>query len=124
MDLKFELKQIIINNTMSSFGLIRSIECRLIACIAALLPADTELVDDVDRVGEAVPVLSPEFDGIGFLMIVTGCVTDVNGPFAIRRWTATLNESIVICRSFMCVIREKRLRGKLSQRFGPGPHWQ
>lgn len=70
---------------MSSLGLIRSIECRLIACIAALLPIDTELVDDVDSVGEAVPVLSPEFGGIGFLIIVTGCVTDVDGPLAIRR---------------------------------------
>lgn len=70
---------------MSSLGLIRSIECRLIACIAALLPTDTELVDDVDSVGEAVPVLSPEFGGIGFLIIVTGWVTDVDGPLAIRR---------------------------------------
>lgn len=44
--------------TISSLGFIRSIECRLIACIAALLPADTELLDDVDSVGDAVPVLS------------------------------------------------------------------
>lgn len=71
--------------TISSLGLIRSIECRLIACIAALLPADNELVDDVDSVGDAVPVLSPEFGGIGFFMIVTGCVTVVCGPFAMRR---------------------------------------
>lgn len=68
-------------------GVIRSIECRLIACIAALLPIDTELVDDVDSVGDAVPVpvLSPEFGGIGFLIIVTGCVIDVCGPLAMRR---------------------------------------
>lgn len=63
----------------------RSIECRLIACIAALLPLGNELFDDVDRVGDAVPVLSPEFGGIGFLIMVTGCVTVVCGPLAIRR---------------------------------------
>lgn len=63
----------------------RSTECRLIACIAALLPLGSELFDDVDKVGEAVPVLSPEFGGIGFLIIVTGCVIEVCGPLVIRR---------------------------------------
>lgn len=110
-------------------GLIRSIECRLIACIAALLPPDIELLDDVDNVGDAVPVLSAavadatdvdvdddaddvdedvgvvvdvvvvavvEFVGIGFLIMVTGCVTVVCGPFAIRLWTAALNDSDVM----------------------------
>lgn len=110
--------------TISSLGLMRSIECRLIACIAALLPADNELVDDVDNVGDAVPVLSPEFGGIGFLIMVTGWVTVVSGPFAMRRCTAVLNESVVMWRSLMCVMSENRLRGKLSHKFGPGPHWQ
>lgn len=108
----------------------------MIACIAALLPADTELLDDVDNVGDAVPVLSAaavasaETDvdvdddvdddgvdeddavddddvvavvavvelggGIGFFIMVTGCVTVVCGPFAMRRWTAALNESTVM----------------------------
>lgn len=127
---------IILNSvlTISSLGFIRSIECRLIACIAALLPA--ELLDDVDNVGDAVPVLSAavadvaaadaetdvevdddgideddavvddvvvdvvavvEFGGgMGFLIMVTGCVTVVCGPFAMRRWTAALNESDVM----------------------------
>lgn len=78
----------------------------MIACIAALLPLGNELFDDVDSVGDAVPVLSAadtdvavdaaadvdvdddvvdvvgvvdvvEFGGIGFLIIVTGCVTVV-----------------------------------------------
>lgn len=111
--------------TISSLGLIRSIECRLIACIAALLLLGSELFDDVDSVGDAVPVLSVaatavddddeddeavdalvdiddaddgvvvvdvvdavvavEFAGIGFLIIVTGWVTVVCGPFAMRR---------------------------------------
>lgn len=75
----------------------RSIECRLIACMAALLPADNELVDDVDNVGDAVPpAFSLEFGGMGFLIIVTGCVIVVCGPFAMRRCTAVLNESNVM----------------------------
>lgn len=79
----------------------------MIACIAALLP-DVELFDDVDNVGDAVPVLSAAVDvdvdvdvvevvdvvvdvgvvelgGIGFLIMVTGCVIVVCGPFAMRR---------------------------------------
>lgn len=102
----------------------------MIACIAALLPPDIELLDDVDNVGDAVPVLSAavadaidvdvdddaedvdddvgvvvdvvvvvavvEFVGIGFLIMVTGCVTVVCGPFAIRLWTAALNDSTVM----------------------------
>lgn len=107
--------------------------------MAALLPG-AELFDDVDSVGDAVPVLSAadvdavvevaaafaDFSAalIGFFIMVTGCVTVVCGPFVMRRCTAALNDSVVMCRSLMWVINENRLRGKLSQRFGPGPHWQ
>lgn len=70
--------------TISSFGLTNSRECRLIACIAALLPltAAVELDEDVDKVGEAVPVVVSATDvgGIGFLIIVTGCVFVDCGP--------------------------------------------
>lgn len=107
---------------MSSLGLIRSIECRLMACMAALLPFDSELLDDDDGVGDSP--FSPEFGGIGFLIMVTACAAPVCGPLVTRLCTAILNESTVMWRSLMCVIRENRLRGKLSHKFGPGPHWQ
>lgn len=51
--------------------------CRLIACIAALA-AGSDPDEDVDKAGDAVPLLSPLFDelfaAIGFLIIVTGAV--------------------------------------------------
>lgn len=73
-------------HTISSLGFTRSIECRLIACIAALLPPpETEQLDDVDSVGDAAPVSANEVAGTGFLIIVTACATFVCGPAAMRR---------------------------------------
>lgn len=73
-------------HTISSLGFIKSIECRLIACIAALLPPlPAELVAVGDNVGDVAPTSASDEAGTGFLMIVTACVTFVCGPAAMRR---------------------------------------
>lgn len=61
-----------IKQTINSLGLTKSFECRFIACIAALAAGGRELLDEVDKAGDAVPRDSLEFDGT-FLIIVTGC---------------------------------------------------
>ena len=98
------------------------------ACKAEL-PAVVEgtVVDDVEeeeeRAGEAVVL---RCDCSILRTMVTGGWGGLTlcWPVAIRRWTAARRLSVVKWRSIKWVMREKRLRGMLSQSPGPGPHWQ
>lgn len=85
---------------------------------------DSDVVDDADDPGALLLLLL-------LLLVVVGCRTKVTGyacwvvdveVFDKRRCTACLKASLVQCRSKMCVISENRFRGRLSHKFGPGPH--
>lgn len=57
--MRFRIMIILLTFAINSFGLTKSIVCRLIACIAALLlPVFNDPVDDVDGAGDAVPAVA------------------------------------------------------------------